>query len=107
MPTAKPRITITTTQPVFETVSRLAKLQGVSKSHVINDLLEAVNPPLMRTVALLEAAQDAPRQVREGLRGTVDELEMQVTGDLGKTLSQLDWLISKTTDQKNEREGGK
>lgn len=102
MPTAKPRITITTSEPVYETISRMAKLQGTSKSKVVNDLLESVHPPLMRTIALLEAAQDAPKQVRDGLRDSADRLEMELTGDLGKSLSQLDWLINKTKEKTRE-----
>lgn len=102
MPTAKPRITITTSEPVYETISRMAKLQGTSKSKVVNDLLESVHPPLMRTIALLEAAQDAPKQVRDGLRDSADRLEMELTGDLGKSLSQLDWLINKTKEKARE-----
>jgi len=99
MPTSKPRITITTKQPIYETISRMAALQGVSKSHVINELLEAVHPPLMRTIALLEAARDAPKAVQDGLRQSVDALEMELTGDLGKSLAQVDWLIGKTTNR--------
>lgn len=95
MPTNKPRFTITTSQPIYETVSRLAKLQGVSRSHVINDLLEAIHPPLMRTVALLEAAQEAPNQVRDGLRSTVMDMEREMAGSLGSSLHQMDWLTKK------------
>lgn len=92
MPTEKPRFTITTSKPIFETVSRLADLQGVSKSHVINDLLEAIHPPLMRTVALLEAAQEAPLQVREGLKSTVLDMEREMAGTVGSAIGQMDWL---------------
>jgi len=102
MPTDKPRITITTSKPIYETISRAAALQGVSKSQVVNELLEAVHPPLMRTVALLEAARDAPQQVKDGLRDTVEKLEMELAGDYGKTLSQLDWLAAKTTQKSKE-----
>lgn len=86
----------------METVSRLAKLQGRSKSAVINDLLESVHPPLMRTVALLEAAQDAPQQVKAGLRQTVLDLERELVGNTGSGLAQMDWLRTKFT----ESEGG-
>ena len=96
MPTERPRITITTTKPIYETVTRMAELTGASKSTVINDLLESVHPPLMRTIALLEAANEAPQQVKDGLAGTFEELERQLVGDLGKSLAQLDWLIADT-----------
>lgn len=95
MPTSKPRITITTSKPIYDTISRMAQLQGISKSQVINELLEAAHMPLMRTVALLEAAQDAPKQVRDGLRESVESLEMELYGNMGKSLAQLDWLVGK------------
>lgn len=99
MPTNKPRFTITTSRPVFETVSRMADLQGRSKSAVVNDLLEAVHPPLMRTVALLEAAQEAPERVKEGLRTTVLEMEREMAGSVGSGLAQMDWLLAQTTQR--------
>lgn len=105
MPTTKPRITITTSQPIYETITRMAALQGVSKSAVVNELLEAVHPPLMRTIALLEAAQEAPRQVKQGLHDTVRDLELELTGSLGKQLAQLDWLTAQLA-QNGGKEGG-
>ena len=105
MPTTKPRITITVNKPIYETITRMAMLQGVSKSHVINELLESVHPPLMRTVALLEAARDAPDQVKNGLRNTLDAMELELVGTLGQNLSQLDFLVGKMTE--NESEAGK
>ena len=104
MPTDKPRFTITTSKHIFETVDRLAKLQGVSKSYVINDLLEAIHPPLMRTVALLEAAQDAPDQVKDGLRETILDLERELTGSAGSALAQMDWLTAQFAHPTESRE---
>ena len=80
----------------------MATLQGVSKSHVINELLESVHPPLMRTVALLEAARDAPQQVQDGLRNTLDAMELELVGDLGRNLTQLDFLVGKMTEKETE-----
>jgi len=102
MPTSKPRMTITTSKPIYETISRMAKLQNTSKSAVVNDLLEAVHMPLMRTVALLEAATDAPQQVRDGLRTTAEALELQLTGSLGSSIAQIDLLTTKLTDSTPE-----
>lgn len=99
MPTAKPRFTITTSKLIFETIERLATLQGRSKSAVVNDLLESVHPPLMRTVALLEAASEAPAQVREGLRETFEAVELDMVKSTGANLAQLDFLTSKLTEQ--------
>lgn len=95
MPTNKPRFTITTTKPVYDTVARLAALQGKSKSSVVNELLEAIHPPLMRTVALLEAAQDAPEEIKRNLRSTVLDMERDIAGSAGSGLAQMDWLLGK------------
>lgn len=93
MATNKPRIQVTVSAPVYETISRMAKLQGISRSAIVNDLLETVHPPLMRTVAILEAAQDAPEQVKAGLRGSVEALEAQLVGIAGGLTAQMDWLL--------------
>jgi hypothetical protein len=93
MPTLKPRITTTLTANTFEVIARMAKLQGVSRGSVVAELLESVGPVLARTVALLEAASDAPKQVRDGLRATVENThdELFVVG--GDVIRQMDWLL--------------
>lgn len=95
MPTSKPRVTVTLPQHVHDTISRLAALQGVSRGSILADLVTAVHPPLMRTVALIEAAQDAPAQVREGLRATIDDMERQAVASTGAGIAQLDWLLER------------
>lgn len=93
MATTKPRITITLDRHVYETISRLARLSRQSKSEVIGGLLETVHQPLMRTVALLEAASEAPSQVGLGLRGVVESLERQLLNEAGETFKQMDFLM--------------
>ncbi|HER20000.1 MAG TPA: hypothetical protein ENO14_03035, partial [Chromatiales bacterium] len=93
MPSKKPRINLTVPQNLNETISRLAELQGCSRGAVVLDLLEAVHDPLMRTVALLEAAQSAPKQVREGLRETVEQMERELNAQVGGGVSQMDMLL--------------
>lgn len=94
MPTDKPRIAVTLSPAVYETISRFADLQGRSKGSVVAELLESIHPPLMRTVALLEAAADAPKQVRDGFRQTLEDIERQLVGTAGSGIAQMDWLIS-------------
>lgn len=93
MPTLKPRITITVSENAYEVITRMAKLQGISKSKVVGDLLDSVAPALTRTVALLEAAADAPKQVREGLRSVVENTHDELVGVSGDALKQLDFLL--------------
>jgi predicted transcriptional regulator len=77
MPTHKPRLTITLPPHIDEVVSRLADLQGRSRSAVIVDVLEAVHRPWARSCALLEAAREAPGEVN---RQVADVMEREVKG---------------------------
>lgn len=93
MPTVKPRITVTLNQHVYDVFDRLAQLQGTSKGAVIAEILETVYPPLMRTVALLEAANEAPKQVRQGLKSNLEALERDLMKSQEGSAVQLDWMI--------------
>ena len=93
MATTNPRITVTLKPHVYDVVKRLATLNGQSMSSIVSELLETVHPPLMRTIAILEAAAAAPKQVREGLKKTVEDMEREITKSAGSSISQLDWLL--------------
>lgn len=93
MPTAKPRIAVTLEQSTFEVVARMAALQGVSRGSVVADLLDSVAPVLTRTVALLEAAAAAPKQVRDGLREVAEAAHGEFTVIAGDATKQLDMLL--------------
>lgn len=92
MPTKHPRATITFPPQLYDTIKRFAALQGVSFSSAVVGLLEAAHPPLMRSVALFEAAAEAPESVRDTLRSNLEEIEKQLTSSLSVTQSQMDWL---------------
>lgn len=98
MATTKPRIQVTVSCPVYETISRMAKLQGTSRSAIVSELLDTVHPPLMRTVALIEAAMEAPAQVKQGLRVTVEAIEAQLVATAGGGIAQMDWLLQGLTN---------
>jgi hypothetical protein len=84
MPTKKPRISVTLPDQVYDTVSRLAKLQGQSRSAFVEGLLCSIEESLTRTVALLEAAKAAPASMHSGLRQAALRAEL----DLIKALDQ-------------------
>jgi hypothetical protein len=87
MPTLKPRVQVTLEPATHEVIERLAALQGCSRGAVIADFIDSVAPALGRTVALLEAARDAPEQVRQGLIDVVNDLHgelLEVTGEASK-----------------------
>lgn len=93
MPTAKPRIAVTLEQSTFEVIARMASLQGVSRGSVVADLLDSVAPVLARTVALLEAAAAAPKQVQDGLREVVESAHDDFMVIAGDATNQLDMLF--------------
>jgi hypothetical protein len=93
MPTAKPRIAVTLNQHTFDVIARMAQLQGCSRGSVVAELLDSVAPALTRTVALLEAAADAPKQVRDGLRTAVESTHDDLVEIAGGALKQMDWLL--------------
>jgi len=88
-----------------EVIERFARLQGRTRGAVIAELLDSVAPSLARTVALLEAAFEAPKEVKRGLRGVVEGLHQEligVTGAASDTSKQLDMLLA----QMGSDEGG-
>lgn len=93
MPTAKPRIAVTLNQNTFDVIARMAELQRCSRGSVVAELLESVSPALARTVALLEAASEAPKQVRDGLRSVVEGVHNDLVEVSGDALKQLDFLL--------------
>lgn len=90
----KPRIAIYLKPHVYETIKRLSELNGEPMSRIVAELIEAVGDPLMRTVALLEAAAAAPKQIKDGLRGSLESMERELYGVAGYTMGQVDWLIN-------------
>lgn len=73
MPTLKPRIAVTLDPRVHNVIERLADLRGISRGSLVAELLTAVYEPMTRTVAFLEAAQDAPNHVKDNLRRIAEQ----------------------------------
>lgn len=94
MPTIKPRVAVTLNPHTHEVIERMAHLQGRTRGAVIADLLDSVAPALARTVALLEAAANAPGQVKQGLRDVVEGVHQELLAVSGDAIKQLDWIIA-------------
>jgi hypothetical protein len=94
MPSQKPRLSITLEPRLYETLSRMSKVSGNSISSIIGEFMGAIHEPLMRTVALLEAAKDAPEEVKRGLKDTAAGIEHGLGAVLGDAQVQLDMLFS-------------
>lgn len=96
MPTLKPRVQVTLEPQTHEIIDRFARLQKRTRGSIISELLDSIAPPLARTVALLEAAQEAPKSVKQGLRSVVEGLHgdlVAATGQASVALEQLQLVI--------------
>lgn len=108
MATDKPRITITLNPHVYATLKRMSELGGQPMSSIISELLDSVHEPFMRTVALLDAAAQAPKQVKDGLRQSFEAVERDLYGVVGYSVAQMDWLteqLGKPPEGVAERQG--
>ncbi len=95
MPTLKPRVAVTLENQTHEVISRLASLQKRSRSAVIADLLDSIVPALSRTVALLEAAREAPNEVKRGLISVIEGIHEDFVAVSGKSTGDLDEFINR------------
>ena len=94
MPTNKPRVQVTLEPETHAVIARFAQLQGRTRGSVIAELLDSVAPSLTRTVALLEAAFEAPESVKKGLRGVIEDLQGELVSASGDAAKQLDFVLS-------------
>lgn len=90
MPTIKPRVQVTLEPETHAVIERLASLQGRTRGAVIAEMLDSVAPALTRTIALIEAAQDAPKHVRNGMRKAVESAHAEIVAFAGEGAKQLD-----------------
>jgi len=101
MATTKPRITISLNPHVYATLKRMSELGNQPMASIVSELLESVHEPLMRTVAFLDAASEAPKEVKAGLRKSFETLERDLYGKVGHTVDQIDWLTEQLTGKKS------
>lgn len=90
MPTTKPRVQVTLEPETHNIIERLAALQGRTRGAVIADLIDSVAPAIGRTVALLEAALEAPEKVKQGLLEAVTAAHAEIASFAGEGHQRLD-----------------
>ena len=93
MATNKPRVTISLDPAVYETYRVFAEAQGTRPSKVISELLTEVEPSLRKTLAILLAAKDAPKEVLNELRDTFEGFAQQVDSVSGSAQESLDLAL--------------
>ena len=84
MPTLNPRVNVTLSPSLDSLVARLAKLERVSKSMVLRELLEAAEPSLQAAVAMMDAAKGAGVEARKRIAN-----DMQKTMDAAAGVQHL------------------
>lgn len=104
MPTLKPRVQVTLEPQTHAVIERLALLQGRTRGSVIAEFLDSIAPSLTRTVALIEAAMEAPNDVKRGLRAMVEGVHQELVDVSGDASAQLDMLLGQLADTQ-ESEG--
>ena len=63
---------------------------------MVVSILETAHMPIMRTVSLLEAAQDAPREIREGLRAALDGIAREIEKEAKRYFDGIEEYIAET-----------
>lgn len=90
MPTPRYRIITTLTQPTYEAFARLAELQGRSKGSAVAEIMETLTPSLTRTIALLEAAQEAHPSMLAKLQQGIEGMEIELFRSVGQASRGLE-----------------
>lgn len=81
----KKRLTVAIDVEIYDVISEMARLQGITKSVSVNELLRSVYPPMRSLVVLLQSAESAPRAMQESIRDSFAKHERELlekTGDL-------------------------
>lgn len=102
MPTIKPRVQVTLEPETHNVIERFARLQNRTRGSVISDLLNEISRPLARTVALLEAAQEAPNEVKKGLRAVVEDLHGELMSVSGEANRQYELAMERIAQSDRE-----
>jgi uncharacterized protein (DUF1778 family) len=97
MPTTKPRITITLTEHQHALLQTLAGYQKESMSSIIVDLLETAVPVLERIAVVMKAASEAPQEMLDGLRGSLERAEANVLNQMQEHMGQLDIFLAEAS----------
>lgn len=69
------RIQVSVSPEFYDVIKRTSDISGDSMSSIVANYLEACYHPMRRMLVLLEAAQDAPEQIKQGLRDAFDTVE--------------------------------
>jgi hypothetical protein len=89
MPTKNPRVIVTLSHVMDATITRLSALERVSKSQLIREMLEAAEPTLVKTVAIMEAALKARSDSRKEFAENLEQSQSRIEGELDAVVQAL------------------
>ena len=89
MPTLKPRISVTVSEDVYASISRLAMATNKSVSNVVCEVLEGVAPTFDQVSKVVEAAAIAQRTMGTRIFKEFDQAEKTMTRHLKATQTKL------------------
>jgi hypothetical protein len=101
MPTLNPRVNVTLSPSLDALVAQFAGLQRVSKSTVLRELLETVEPSLRQVVALMEAAKVANVKARKTI---ADDMQHAIKAADGVQSLMMSVAAHHTRDMVQEAE---
>jgi hypothetical protein len=93
MPTTKPRLTITLEPRTHQVLARLSRAGGDSMSSLITQFVDLAVPSMERLVVILEHAQRAPEEIKDGLRSALGRVEAETIPRVVEALGQGDLFI--------------
>ncbi len=101
MPTLNPRINVTLSPAIDGLVAKLSELQGISKSQLIREMLEAAEPTFRKALAIMAAAH----KVRDETRTEIaDSLERSLSLATAGLEHDLHLIASHSRDLVDEAE---
>jgi hypothetical protein len=103
MPTNKPRVTVTLDPETYRVLHRWSSLQKRSIGKVMSELLDSVIEPLDRAADLMEAAANAPDNVKRGMVSAMTSVESDILAAYSTIQEALDTMDSAAGDDGNPR----
>jgi hypothetical protein len=81
----------------MQLLDRVSSARGITKSDLVEELLETVREPLERVVVLIEMAKKAPAQSLENFKRTVLDFEAGILPLAQSGIAQMDMLIQQVS----------
>jgi len=103
----KPRIQVSVKTETKTLFHRMAQLTNATMSGVAGDLLDSMAPQLTNVVALLEAAQEAPKEMQLDLYKALDDIEMELVGAAGSANAKTHRAITRAGSKKTASKSSK